>query len=217
MPRTTSPARISRRTVAAGAAWATPVVAVAAAAPALASSCATGPSDIYFGYKWVCGGLNSDTCEYVIQMNSLTTCGTGGIPSGTKVTITMTNTSPNADTVTVNSTGTTWKVDSASGSGVVTPTQSGSAAGTVGAGVTWTYNLSTTTALPAGTGPSWRVTRLDPNLTSPAIAHSWNITATLVTDPGPDTTNSTSCSANFTPLKSLFYPSPNGSFDVCPW
>lgn len=123
MPRTTSPARISRRTVAAGAAWATPVVAVAAAAPALASSCATGPSDIYFGYKWVCGGLNSDTCEYVIQMNSLTTCGTGGIPSGTKVTITMTNTSPNADTVTVNSTGTTWKVDSASGSGVVTPTE----------------------------------------------------------------------------------------------
>ena len=86
-PRTTraeSPTRLTRRSVARGAAWSVPLVAVSVAAPAFAVSCA-GPQPFR---------LNWGTTAYT--KNVLTNVGTATVPtadlSGTPVVVTFTST-----------------------------------------------------------------------------------------------------------------------------
>ncbi len=140
----------SRRSVAKGIAWAAPALSVGAVAPALAASC-TGNNnyDANLQYRSTCTG--SGNCQVDLRICNASTAPCGGtaqsVPSGTQVTFTITNNSTAADAVSKAPPAGYTIISRTASSG---PQPPASGAGTIGAGVTWTYVVQTTQAIPPG-------------------------------------------------------------------
>ncbi len=184
----------SRRALAKGAAWATPALVTVAAAPAYALSCASKPWDATFTYDATCTSTN---CDVVIEICSTTACGTStSVPAGTLFVISLKNNSSGSDTISKAS-GSGYTIQSGS-----TGPGSGSSA-TLAAGATWTYNVTTNSALTGVQCIQFKFQNVDPG-------RSYTISATL---PGGDgnNANSTGCTVTFTmaTTSNLSNPFPN--------
>lgn len=172
----------SRRTLAKGAAWAAPALAVSAAAPALAVSCTDTPWDAYLEYVVTC---SSTQCQVVVRICASATCCNNtckSVPANTAMTITLKNNSTTNDSIS-KATGSGYTI----GTGSTGPGNGVEA--TLNAGATWTYNITTSSAIPAGSCIQFAWNSVN-------LGASYTLTATSATDAVPS--NSTGCSKTFT-------------------
>lgn len=146
----------------------------------VAADCTAKPWDAYLEYTYACTSTN---CQLVYRICASTVCGNTAVPSGTAMTITLKNNGSTSDSIS-KATGSGYTIVSSTGGA---PANGGKA--TLAAGGTWTYNITTSASIPAGSCIQFAFNNVDPGR---------SITMTSTSAPDGVTSNSTNCSKTAT-------------------